>query len=234
MILHTQEECEQWIEYRTHSPLLTKSLFFIPNVGKGNMLFWNVADIGSKCFQHNQHRILQNIEQIEKNYPKISPILENMHIFMCPRPSADTANACANEHQVTYFARSTQIPWCMTDYITAHELGHSIQGALCKNWRSERGKFVEYLTLRNAPIIECEFDEEDEDGNDITVYRDDFAYISGTYEQKQQYHGTWDFSPLEWFAEDFRYLFGTDKGDKYWGLPIPKPNNKIKEFMLSL
>jgi hypothetical protein len=64
--------------------------------------------------------------------------------------------------------------------------------------------------------------------------KEDFLYLHGTAEERTKYHGDWDTSPQEWFAEDFRYLFGVDKGEEYWGLPIPKPDDRIKEFILSL
>jgi hypothetical protein len=140
---------------------------------------------------------------------------------MCPKPSADTANACACDHYICYFARSTQIPYCMTDYITGHELGHVIQYKLCSEHRRENDKFREYLRLRNA----TKFTDEDNSR--------EFSYYGG-HEEKEKHHGTWDTDPAEWFAEDFRYLFGVDTGEPYWGMPIDPPDEKIKEFMLSL
>jgi len=204
---------------------------FKPKEDNTSFLSWHVADIASKCFQHDKDRVIQNINSIEANYPNLKPILENFKILMCPKPSADTANACANDNCVCYFARSTQIPWCMTDYITAHELGHIVQYKLCDK---RKGSFRRYLELRNAEKGICEFDKWD-DGLEkwIDVKEEDFLYIHGTHDQKEKYM-VWDMNPTEWFAEDFRWFFGVDKGEKYWGLPIPKPDEKIKEFMLSL
>jgi hypothetical protein len=76
-------------------------------------------------------------------------------------------------------------------------------------------------------------DWDDEKGRGIYEDKEDFLYVSGTQEQKNKYRD-WDNDPQEWFAEDFRWFFGIDQGDKYWGMPIPKPDNRIKEFMLSL
>ena len=93
----------------------------------------------------------------------------------------------------------------------------------------------EYLTLRNAERGFCErvYIGHDKEKGNMYEDKEEFLYLHGTSEQKRKYH-TWDMNPVEWFAEDFRYLFGVDKGDKFWGHPIAPPGNEIKEFMLSL
>lgn len=233
MKIYTTEECQQWVTHEVPYGTLIKTLMFKPKENNITYLVWHLADIGSKCFQHNVNRITQNINKVEANYPNIKPILEDFKFMLCPNPSADTANACANSHCIVYFARSTQIPWCMTDYITAHELGHVVQYKLCDKRNDPR--FREYLELRNADKGICTFDKYDNtlDKWVDDVQEEDFLYLHGTQEQQKKYYD-WDMNPQEWFAEDFRYLFGTDQGDKYWGLPISKPDDRIKEFMLSL
>jgi hypothetical protein len=234
MIIHNVEECEKWINSREYYPFLTKVMLFEPKNEKRHFLTWHVADIIGKSFQHDLDRIELNINTIANNYPQLQKLLETLHIFICPKPSANTSNACANDEFICYFARSTQIPWCMTDYITGHELGHVIEFALCSN-RNKKSKFKEYLELRNAEKGMChvyiDWDEKKEEN--IYEDREDFLYLYGTQEEKAKYK-EWDSNPQEWFAEDFRWFFGTDQGDKFWGHPIPRPDNRIKEFMLSL
>lgn len=237
MIIHSFEECEQWVKYKNFYQSLTKSLAFEVRIDNGDKpdLYhqWHLADIGGKSFQHPEGRIVQKINQVAENYPQLKPIIENLHIFMCPKPSADTANACANDQFITYFARATQIPWCMTDYITGHELGHVIEYKLC--YHRNNDKFREYLELRNAEKGICRVYDfyDNEKKESIYADKEDFLYLCGTTEQKEKYYG-WDNNPQEWFAEDFRYFFGVDQGEPYWGHPIPKPDERIKEFFLSL
>lgn len=230
MKIHTEQECEKWLIQRAYYPILTKILLFEPEIDGQKVLVNQVADIGGKNFQHNIERIRLNLDKICENFPKAEEILKDLHIFLCPKPSADTANACAYKSYICYFGRCTQIPWCMTDYITAHELGHVIQKNLCHEL-SNKKKMREYLTLRNAKTAICEvYDERREE----YTFTTSFVFLDGDSEQRRTYEGTWDTYPAEWFAEDFRYLFGTDQGDKFWGLPIAPPDDRIKEFMLSL
>jgi hypothetical protein len=194
---------------------------------------FNVIDLASKLFYHDEQRIARNINMVADNYPQLKPILNSLHVFFCPVPAADTANACASDDYICFYARGTQIPWCMTDYIVPHELGHVIQFNLCK---TRDKKFKEYLELRKAEKGMCYgiYDHYDEaTGKNIYVDREDFLFLHGDYEQKKKY-SDWDMSPNEWFAEDFRYLFGIDQGDKFWGLPIPEPDDRVRDFMLSL
>ena len=238
MIFHNIEECQKWIVRRVYYPLSTTvSLFEVkPDETNKHYITWHIADIGGKSFHHNKERIMNNIDIILNNYPQLKSVVDQLHIFMCPKPSADTCNACANGDYICYFARSTQIPWYMTDYITGHELGHCVQFKLCSRYINKNDRFKEYLELRNAPKDMCHIytDREDEDGEEIYDDRIDFLYLYGTKEEKKEYHGDWDDSPQEWFAEDFRYLFGADQREKYWGLTIDPPDERIREFMLSL
>lgn len=230
MIIHTMEECQQWIVSKKPYSLLTNAMFFEPYIEERMALTWHVADICGKSFQHNIERIKQNIEELSINFPKIVSILEGLHIFFSPKPSADTANACANNSMVCYFSRATQIPYCMTDYITVHELGHVVEQRLCGI-----EKFREYLELRKAEKGMCEIYDYYDEETEKTIYKNeiDFLCQKGTQEEKAKYYD-WDMSPAEWFAEDFRYLFGVDKGDKFWGFSIEPPDKKIREFFLSL
>jgi len=235
MNIFSEKDCEKWVIRRTFFPVLTKVLLFEPQINSQQILSWNLADIGGKNFQHDIVRIKSDLNMILfKNFPQAKDILNNLNIFICPKPSADTANACAgkygNNPYICYFGRSTQIPWCMTDYITAHELGHVIQQAFCSEFRNEE-KMREYLTLRNAVMDDCEIYDDEKERN---IIKTDFVFINGNGKQRQQHEGPWDLNPAEWFAEDFRFLFGIENGDKYWGLPIPKPNKKIRDFMMSL
>jgi len=233
MILHNIEECQKWIVRTPYSPFfINMPLFKVePDEINEYYLTYHIADIEGKSFQHNENRIIDNINKIIYNYPQLKSVVEKLHIFMCPKPSADTSNACASTNYICFFARSTQIPHCMTDYITGHELGHCIEYKLCLS-----NKFKEYLELRNAPKSMCHIyiKWDKEKNEDIYDDKEDFIYLNGTPEEKRLYHGEWDTHPQEWFAEDFRYLFGVDQGEKYWGLPIEPPNEKIKEFFLSL
>lgn len=233
MKLHSMKECEKWLTYRPYSPVFTKiPLFEVkPDELNKHYLTWHIADIGGKSFQHNEEQIIKNINTIEKNYPQLKSIVDNLDIFMCPKPSADTCNACANGDYICYFARSTQIPTYMTDYITGHELGHCVEYKICSRHRGENNKFREYLALRNAPKGICKIYDWDKE---IDMDKEDFLYLEGTQEEKRFYHGEWDTNPAEWFAEDFRFLFGSDQREDYWGLPIERPNNKIREFFMSL
>jgi hypothetical protein len=240
MRLHSMEECQKWITYRAYYPFgINMSMFDIkPDETNKYYLVWHVADIGGKNFQHDEVRITNNINKIIINYPQLQKIVDKLHIYICPKPSADTCNACANGDYICYFARSTQIPTYMTDYITGHELGHCVNFKLCSKHGDDNEKFRKYLELRNAPKGMChvyvKWDKEKDE--DIYEDKEDFLYLNGTQEEKRQYHGEWDANPLEWFAEDFRYLFGCEEGYRdYWGhKSINPPDEKIREFFLSL
>ena len=232
MKFYTTEECQKWIGYDSFYPSSIKMPIFKVVLDKVYGLKWHIADLNKKSFQHDVSRVNLDLEKITNNYPKLQSVNDSLNIFMCPMPSADTANACAYTNYICYFARSTQIPWCVTDYITAHELGHVVQYNFCD---TTKDIFKKYLKLRNAERGICHewigYDDEKEE----TIYADieDFLYLEGTQTQKQKYND-WDNNPQEWFAEDFRWFFGIDQGDKYWGLPITEPDDKIKEFLLSL
>ncbi len=234
MKIYSEKECEQWVNRRTFYPVLTNTLLFEPKINNQHVLSWNLADIGGKNFQHDIERIKSNLEMIVFENRQLENLVDKLNIFMCPKPSADTANACAGRYSdnnyICYFGRSTQIPWCVTDYITAHELGHIIQKTFCDGCRNEE-KLRTYLQLRGAVMDDCQTYDDEKQRN---VIKQDFVFIHGNGKQRQQYEGTWDTNPAEWFAEDFRYLFGVEQGDKYWGLPIPKPNKAVKDFMLNL
>ena len=203
MKIHNVEECKQWVSYRnSYSSIRNKMFMFEPEIisetgHERRLALLHIVDITGKCFQHNEERVIRNLDKVKNNYPKLEILLDKLHVFFCPYPAVDTANACANELMITYYARGTQIPYCMTDYITVHELGHVVQYNLCKG-----DKFNEYRKLRDP--------------------NDEYDTVD------------WDGDPQEWFAEDFRWFFGTDQGDKYWGLSISKPNDEVKDFILSL
>ena len=236
MKIYSPEDCEQWIKQGNYYGTPLKALMFYPLKEDGKSFGINtvLADLTSKTFTHNQSRIEVNINKLIENYPPIIKILEKIHIFICPKPEIGFSNAMCWTDKIAFWGRTTQIPFCMTDYITVHELGHSIEAMLCSRYdRGDVSSWREYLTLRNAPKGMCnvyiDWDKEKDEG----VYEDkeDFLCINGTHEQKDL---SWDLSPTEWFAEDFRYLFGVDTGEPYWGMPIDPPDEKIREFMLRL
>lgn len=233
MIIHNIEECNQWVHYREWYPLSNKVFLFEPKIDDKLFTSEHIVDLPRKSFQHDQDRVVNNINIISDNLTTLKKMMNNLHIFFCPKPAVDTANACANGDMICYFSRSTQIPWCMTDYITGHELGHVIQYNRCNHRRGE--KFREYLEVRKAEKGICEVYDHYDEEKEENVYRqeEDFLYLYGTPEQQEKYR-IWDNNPQEWFAEDFRYLFGVDQGEKYWGLSIDKPDEKVKEFILSL
>jgi hypothetical protein len=206
---------------------------FEPEINNYKIAQLDVVDLAGKSFYHNEERTARNINLVAENYPKLKYLLEKLHIFFCPVPATDTANACASDDYICLYARGTQIPWCMTDYIVAHELGHVVQFNLCK---TRGNKFREYLELRKAEKGMC-YDiydyYDDKNKKNIYVDKEDFLYLNGNTEEKNKYKD-WDTNPIEWFAEDFRYLFGIDQGDKFWGFNIPEPDEKIKEFILNL
>lgn len=225
------EECEKWIGYETYFDSAEKKFMFkIKNDANQLVTYCDVIDLNKKCFQHNIERITQNLDKLLKNYPKLKSIYENLNIYMNPKPTLGSSNAEASTNHIIYHARGTQIPHCMTDYITAHEIGHIVQFNFCKIYGDNK-KFREYLELRNAPRGICKDVFSNEDNEPPYVDKEDFLFLSGTQEEKTP---DWDLSPQEWFAEDFRYFFGCDTGEEYWGLPIPKPTEEIREFMLSL
>jgi hypothetical protein len=239
MRLHSMEECKKWIIHRAYNPFfINMPLFDVkPDDTNKNYIIWHIADISGKSFQHCEKRIIRNINIVLDNYLLLKPIVDSLDVFMCPKPSADTANACANGDYICYFSRSTQIPTYMTDYITGHELGHCVESKLCSKHRN-KDKFREYLQLRNAPKGTCKIYVKYDDEKEENIYedREDFLYMNGTQEEKDKYHGEWDTNPAEWFAEDFRYLFGCEEGYRdYWGhQSINPPDEKIREFFLSL
>jgi sarcosine oxidase delta subunit len=236
MKFYSVEESEKWLRYGPmHGSGLNYFIFdpFSPE-GKSLLMATIVSDVARKCFYHSEERIKRAILQMVTNYPQFFRIYRNLKIYMCPRPSATIENAtCFYPDRLIFWARSTQIPTFMTDYIVGHEIGHVVQDAFC-NTRKHEVKWREYLELRKAPKGICKvyvrWDEEKKES--IYEDREDFFCINGDYHTQRP--RDWDEKPDEWFAEDFRYLFGVDKGEPFWGLPVPPPDEEIKQFFLSL
>jgi hypothetical protein len=82
--------------------------------------------------------------------------------------------------------------------------------------------------LQKVCVIYIDYDDVKKE--DIYEDKEDFLWLNGNEKEKKT---EWDTSPYEWFAEDFRYFFGVDK-TKFWHMPISLPDDKIKEFILSL
>lgn len=241
MKIYTPEECERWIKHKTiyGSPFI--QCIFTPYYKEndnelliGDIL---VADMERKSFNHNINRIKNNVNKICKNYPKLNELLDNINIYICPKPAMNFCNAEVwGDKNIIFYARTTQIPNCMTDYIIAHEFGHIVQKLLCKesHYINRGNKFREYLKIRNCPkdIFKDQWVKYDK-VSDKDFYEDIEDYIC-LHSDHKDYSNDWDKLVTEWFAEDFRYFFGVDTGEPYWGLPIPEPNEEIKEFMLNL
>jgi len=235
MKIYTPDDCEKWVKYSKFYNFPTKIYLFSPVDENNNKLHIHreLVDLIGKCYNHNQQRIENNIEQLLINFPQLKPIIDQLTIYLCPRPSLHIENATTwSGKHIVYWARGTQIPFCMTDYITGHEIGHCVQDYFCPD-RKENRLWREYLSLRNAPRGICKVYDHYDDENEITVYSDseDFYCINGSHEQKPKH---WHDDPVEWFAEDFRYLFGVDTGEPYWGFEIPLPDESIKNFFLKL
>jgi hypothetical protein len=240
MKIYTMEECMQWLEYRQVYYQVGKQLFFIPKYKneKGNMIeaaIDLVIDCDRKSFGHNVKQIEEGVAQLCKNYPKLENIIAGeFPIFLAPKFPAGGTNGYANQSCVCLWAKPTQIPPAMTDYIVGHEFGHVVQFTYFDKYGSDEKQAImrEYLTLRNAPRGMCHIYEGYDKETDTQIYedREDFLWWEGTNEEKKT---EWDTSPYEWFAEDFRYFFGIDKVN-FWIHPIPPPDERIKDFILSL
>lgn len=215
-----------------------KQLFFIPKYRHKDSLVEAAIDLVIDCdrksFGHNIQQIEDGVAKLCENYPKLEKIIAGeFPLFLAPKFPAGGTNGYANASCVCLWAKPTQIPPAMTDYIVGHEFGHVVQFTYFDKYGSDEKKALmrEYLALRNAPRGMCEVDHYDEKTDKwIDVKEEDFLWLEGTNEEKKT---EWDTSPYEWFAEDFRYFFGIDKVN-FWILPIPKPDEKIKDFILSL
>lgn len=231
MKIYTPEECEKWIGYDTYFNSCIPKYGFRPRDERDKVLFMDeIIDIKNKCFHHDPDRVLIALDKLKNNFPKFEIVLGvNFTIFNCPKPALGSINACAYDTgYVVLFARGTQIPHCMTDYIIGHEFGHVMQFMLCPKY-GDATKFREYLKLRNAPLCEipiCTGYDEEKHENKYEIIEDYVTYSNNSID--------WDKSPQEWFAEDFRYFFGADTGEPYWGLPIPPPDDSVKEFLLNI
>jgi hypothetical protein len=227
MRLYTVEECKKWIERRADYNGMNQLYFTHPNEEKD----WNdfkipLVDMAKKTFTHDEMRIWWNVEKIRQGYEPLDKILNNFSIYICPYPNPGFQNAEVwNGKDIIFYARTTQIPSLMTDYITAHEIGHVVQDKLCSDY-PEKQQWREYLRLRKAPyglIKDAYLGWDEEKHEQIRGEKEDYFCLHGVKE--------WDERPTEWFAEDFRYFFGTYNS---WELSIPEPTEEIKEFMLSL
>lgn len=236
MRIYTPEECEQWVGYvSTYEHPLKVYKFKIDELN-GQKLYMDdeLADVARKCYTHDISRMEVAIHKLEISYPPFSKLIDKLNIFMSPKPSLSISNACCygDRSSIIMWARTTQIPHVMTDYIIIHEIGHMVQS----QFAPDAGKkekvdiFREYLALRNAPKgiyqVYKGYDEE----NNKSIYEDE-----EDYEVLHKRYGVidWDMNPVEWWAEDFRYLFGVDV-EPYWGMSIDPPGDEIREFMLGL
>lgn len=232
MKLYTMEECEQWCGYYNYYSFPEKQYMFQPKNEKGEaVLHRHIVNTDRKSFSHDIKLVENIIEKVVDNYPKLEKCLEKLLVYMCPKYDLENVNACADETEMTFFAKSTQIPTFMTDYIVPHELGHVL---MFNYYSKHKNKEImrKYLKLRNAPYGQCKsYDHYDDDKNEwVYNYFEEYLYLYGSHKDQNP---VWDETPYEWFAEDFRYFFGVDK-QEYWGLPIEKPNEKIRDFILSL
>jgi|GEM_PF-7035924 len=248
MKIYTVEECQEFITEDKYLPFYQKKFY---KEGKSwNIYLANISD-HRHCYHHNIDRVKWNIEKLQEKYPPINKILEiekdedeyrnkRLELYFCPLPNLGFQNAEVwnGNRDIVFYARCTQIPRSMTDYVTIHELGHIIQYYYACDHREDTSKWREYLKLRNAPRDICTiYDHWDEDKK-IEVYREeeDFVCMNSKMGNHEKYPHYWHERPIEHFAEDFRYFFN-NINDDYWGLEeygIPKPDEKIKELMLNL
>jgi len=234
MKIYTPEECEKWIGYNGNHVNIKKYVFKPEVEGmKLGHVYEELADIARKSYFHNIERIERNIDQLVKNHSGLEKVVENLTIFMCPKPALGFQNATIwHGKDLVIYARGTQIPHCMTDYVIGHELGHGLQEYFAPDF-GDTELWREYLALRNAPKGMCKVYIKWDEENDEAIYenREDFYCLYGEPSQKPH---EWDERPKEWFAEDFRFLFGVDTGEPYWGLEIPLPDKNIKEYFIKL
>lgn len=195
---HLTDECNLYVYRKSTNSSGIQSLIFDIEIGSNNLTV-DLADIAGKCFQHDIQRVSRNYRMLQSTFPNGADIIDDIETFFCPKPALDNRNACSIKNNIVYFAKSTQIPWSLTDYIVPHECGHVIQYYMCPILEDV---FAEYLKVRSINEKEINYDQ-------------------------------WDSSPQEWFAEDFRFLFGYEQ-DEYWGLGIDYPTPKVRDFMLSL
>jgi hypothetical protein len=239
MIIHSMEECKEWLQYKQMHYQIEKQLFFIPKYKHKDTLceaaYDLVIDTDRKAFGHDIQQIEDGVAQLCRNYPKLEKIVAGeFPVFLAPKFPSGGTNGYASANYVCLWAKPTQIPPSMTDYIVGHEFGHVLQFNHFDKYGSDESKELmrEYLKLRNAPRGMCHTYQGYDKQTDTQIYEDeeDFLWINGTNEEKST---EWDTNPYEWFAEDFRYFFGIDKVN-FWKHPIPLPDEKIREFILSL
>jgi hypothetical protein len=227
------KECEKWLFYKNFYDHPSKQYIFEPNhrIDGKPIHHRLVLDTDRKSFNHDVYRVMAIINTFKTlNTLNMKDIIESLDVYMCPKYDLQNANACAYKNYITFFAKSTQIPTFMTDYVTVHELGHVFM--FNKFSKHENKELLrEYLRIRNAPRGLCKVQEYNDSKNKWEEKeKEDFLYIGG---DRLEQNPSWDEDPYEWFAEDFRYLFGIDK-EKYWGLPIPKPDDTVYNFINSL
>lgn len=234
MQLFTPEDCKKWVVDGTCYGSPFRQLLFKPlkENGKSLGITMILADLPRVLYAHNPDRVMRVYNELLQNYPPLQEVADKLQIYICPKPSLGFENGNCWTDEIVLWARPTQIPDFMTDYITVHEIGHFVNNKFCPR-RNSNELWRQYLELRKAPKGICKIHMGYDEDKEKNVYEDqeDFLCLNGTQDER---NAEWRLSPAEWFAEDFRFLFGVDKGEPYWGMPIDPPGNEIKEFMMSL
>lgn len=234
MKIYTPEECKEWIGYRPYYGFAENQYMFQPEInGLKRAFSADCLNLSGKLFHHSINLIESVIDHIKNTYPQSIEVFDEMNIYLVPVPHKSVCNAHMSGHEDMYlYPRSTQIPSFMTEYIVSHEVGHAIQAYYCPD-RRNNDLWREYLTIRNAPKGICHISDRYDNEKDEWIYEDieDFYCLNGSAEQKPK---NWDEKPIEWFAEDFRYIMNYG-WDQRWELTtIDKPSKAIYDFILGL
>lgn len=243
MKIITMEEARAFVSREAFHPFPLDQLALVVKDEKGHNKTWEpLAELRDVCYNHNPKQVAWAIEQVGQNCLAMKSIIEDTTFVLSPYPSLGFANAtCYSSASrkypayIVFWARPTQIPSFMTDYIVSHELGHVFEAMFIRRAaRPDKGDWDEYLELRHAPRKLCSVYTGREDSEGDSIYEDieDFIDVCG---KAEDFKGRgWKDRPAEWFAEDWRAVYGYNPQGVNWDLEIPPPDENIFTFMKSM
>lgn len=228
MRIFTVEECTKMIERRliyNHDKIQTCFVIKYEDRGYQRELVQIVDEI-QDTYNYNPEHIYEAIEELR--WPDKEHLIENLNIYLAPYPVPGHSNGCyvyLDTHSIIIWSKGTPEPRHKQHYLFIHELGHAVEQIYATRISKHGAFYDEYLPLREWPreII------------DVRTFKDSKLVIEQQEDWKSWDEANWVDDPQQWFAEDFRYLYGGPQAHQNsWSCSCPRPNEKIKEFFESL
>ena len=228
MQVYGPEECEHLIRETEWYGRPGKTLVFgLPNTNGDPRSYTReiLTPTGRReIYQHREDLVYNAARNI--TWPGIEALLKNLKVLLpAAVPELPWNGTCYGHNRIVLWGRPTQIPRVVTYYVIPHEIGHALWYAAGEGTKEPIGDH--YLTLRGYPKERQLIHHGREKDPKVNAYIPTVEMVWKVNNDETSWAGSWG----EWIAEDFRFLFGG--GTQDWDLPIPEPDDRIREFFLS-